>query len=217
MGTLMVMAFLTLFLTAGIAPIAIVDSADFPLPLALGYVFGENSIIVKLMGVIGLFGLVASLHGIILGYSRQSYALARAGYLPKFLAKLSDKHKTPVWSLVLPGIICLFTAMTGLTDMVITIAVFGSVAMYIISLISLFVLRVKEPDLKRPFKVSYPIIPTISMVMAIFCLVSLLLASYEVLPYVLGVYAVAIAYYFLWGNKNIRPFEEEFSTMNDIV
>lgn len=216
MGTLMVMAFLTLFLTAGITDTKLIDSVDFPLPLALSAVFGDGSLPVMLMSCIGLFGLVASLHGIIVGYSRQAYAMARTGYLPKFLAYVDPKHRTPVWALILPGLVGLGAALTGLTDMVITIACFGSVAMYIISLVSLFVLRVKEPNLKRPFKVSYPIVPIISLVMAGFCLISLVIASSSALPYVLGVYAVAIVYYFIWGNKNIRPFDEEFGVLDEL-
>ncbi len=216
MGTLLVMAFLTLFITAGITDISVIDNVDFPLPLALQTNYGAGSLPVIIMSVIGLFGLIASLHGIILGYSRQTYAMARTGYLPKFLAKIDKKHKTPFWALLIPGVICLATALTGLTNVVITIAAFGSVVMYLISLISLFVLRIKDADLKRPFKVSYPIVPAISFLMAIFCLVSLFIASSDIIPYVIGVYAVAIIYYFIWGNKNIRPFNEEFGVLDDL-
>lgn len=214
MATLLVMAILTLFLTAGVADVDAVAAVDFPLPLALSAAYGEGSLPVLLMSGIGLFGLVASLHGIIVGYSRQTYAMARTGYLPKFLAHLDEKHHTPVWALILPGIVCLFTALTGLTDLVITIACYGSVVMYLTSLVSFFILRHKEPALPRPFKVPSLLIPIVSAVMAVFCLVSLVMASGEVLPYVVGIYALAIAYYFLHGNKHIRPFDEEFGVLD---
>ena len=216
MATLLIMAALTLFLTAGIADVDAISAVDFPLPLALSAIYGDGSLPVLLMSGIGLFGLGASLHGIIVGYSRQAYAMARTGYLPKFLAKLDPKHHTPVWSLVLPGIVCLFTALTGLTDMVITIACYGSVIMYITSLAAFFILRHKEPELKRPFRVSSLLIPVVSMITAIFCLVSLLMASSSVLPYVIGIYVVAILYYFVHGNKHIRPFEEEFGVLDEL-
>lgn len=216
MGTLMVMAFATLLLTAGITDTKLVDSIDFPLPMALSGIYGEGSFLVLLINFIGLFGLIASLHGIIFGYSRQTFAMARTGYLPKFLAYIHPKHRTPVWGLILPGIIGLGAALTGLTNVVITISAFGSVIMYIISLVSLFVLRSKEPDLKRPFKVAYPIVPVISVAMAVFCLGSLVYTSSEALTWVLGVYAVAVIYYFIWGNKNIRPFEEEFDVLDEL-
>lgn len=217
MGTLTVMAFATLFLTAGIADVKLIDAVDFPLPMALSSVFGEGSFWVMAINSIGLFGLIASLHGIIVGYSRQTYAMARTGYLPKFLAYVHPKHHTPVWALLLPGLIGLGAALTGLTDIVITISVFGSVIMYVISLVSLFVLRSKEPGLKRPFRVPmYPLVPVISFIIAIFCVVSLLVASIEGLKWVALVYVIAVAYYFLWGNKNIRPFEEEFGVLDEL-
>ncbi|MDF2873497.1 MAG: ethanolamine transporter [Sporomusa sp.] len=217
MGTLTVMAFATLFLTAGIADVKLIEAVDFPLPLALSSVFGEGSFWVMAINFIGLFGLIASLHGIIVGYSRQTYAMARTGYLPKFLAYVHPKHHTPVWALILPGLVGLGAALTGLTNVVITISVFGSVIMYIISLVSLFVLRSKEPGMNRPFKVPmFPTVPAISLVIAVFCVISLLVASVDSLIWVAVAYAVAIIYYFIWGNKNIRPFEEEFGVLDDL-
>lgn len=216
MGTLMIMGFLTLFLTAGIVDYTKVAALDFPLPAALAAVYGEGSFIALLVNIIGLFGLIASLSGIIVGYSRQTYAMARTGYLPKFLAYVDPKRHTPVWALLIPGLIGLGAAVTGLTSTVITISVFGSVMLYLLSLISLFILRQKEPALKRPFKVSYPLVPTISMIMLLFCLYAVLISSMAVVLYVLIIYAVAIAYYFIWGNKNIRPFDEEFGVLDEL-
>jgi len=216
MGTLMVMGFLTLFLTAGIADYNLVTAVDFPLPIALAQVFGEKSPIVILVNGIGLFGLIASLHGIIVGYSRQTYAMARTGYLPKFLAYVNPKRHTPVWALLVPGLVGIAAALTGLTSTVITISVFGSVVLYLLSLVSLFVLRQREPELKRPFKVWYPVIPAISVIMALFCLYSVIISSYSALKWVAVVYALAVVYYFIWGNKKIRPFEEEFGVLDEL-
>lgn len=216
MGTLMIMAFLTLFLTAGIADYNLVSAVDFPLPIALAQVFGDNAFIVVLVNIIGLFGLIASLHGIIVGYSRQTYAMARTGYLPKFLAYVDPKHHTPVWALLVPGLVGLGVVLTGQTAIVITIAVIGSVALYMLSLISLFILHAKEPNLKRPFKVWYPVIPVISFLTGIFLTISVIISSVPALKWTALVYAIAIVYYFIWGNKNIRPFEEEFGVLDEL-
>lgn len=216
MGTLMIMGFLTLFITAGIVDYTKVATLDFPLPAALAAVYGEGSFIALLVNIIGLFGLIASLSGIIVGYSRQTYAMARTGYLPKFLAYVNPKRHTPVWALLVPGLIGLAAALTGLTSTVITISVFGSIMLYLLSLISLFILRQKEPALKRPFKVSYPVVPIISMIMVLFSLYAVFISSLAVVKYVLMIYAVAIVYYFIWGNKKIRPFDEEFGVLDDL-
>src|SRR5213078_3122277 len=63
------------------------------------------------------------------------------------------------------GIIAL---LTGKTAEIITISVFGALTLYIISMIALFRLRKKEPQLERPFKVPfYPAFPFIALVIAV--------------------------------------------------
>ena len=224
-GTLMIMGVLTLLLTAGIADYTGLMKLDFPLPAALEGAYGQGSMISKVVNVIGLFGLIASLHGIIVGYSRQTYAMARTGYLPKFLAYVHPKTHAPVWALLVPGLIGIVPISfglinkdyaSGLTATMITISVFGSVALYILSLISLFILRQKEPGLNRPFKVSYPLVPAISLLLAFFCLYCVIFYNIPALKWVVLTYAVALAYYFIWGNKRIRPFNEEFGVLDEL-
>lgn len=217
MLTLVVMMCLTLFLTAGIADWHLVTAVDFPLPIALAQVFGEKSFVVLLVNFIGLAGLAASLHGIIVGYSRQTFAMARTGYLPKFLAKIHPKYHTPYWALLIPGLVGIGAALTGLTAVVITISVFGAVAMYLLSLVSFFVLRAKEPNLNRPFKVKWhPWIPAVSMITGLFCLYSVVFYNLTAVKWVALIYIVAIAWYYIAGRKNILPFEEEFGVLDEL-
>ncbi len=217
MGTLVVMALLVLFLTAGIADWKLVTAVDYPLPVALGAVYGARSFIVLAVNFIALAGLIASLHGIMVGYSRQTYAMARSGYLPKFLAYVDPRHHSPVWALVVPGIVGIAAVLTGLTATVITISAFGAVALYLLSLISLFVLRAKEPNLKRPFRVTwYPWIPIISFITGLFCLYGVAISSLPALKWTVVIYILAIIYYYIWGNKNVRPFEEEFAALDEL-
>jgi len=133
MLTLVIMMLLTLFLTAGIADYNLVSAVDFPLPIALANVFGDKSFIVLAVNFIGLFGLIASLHGIVVGYSRQTFAMARSGYLPKFLSSVNSKYHTPHWALLVPGLVGIAAVLTGLTAVVITVAVFGAVVSYQLS------------------------------------------------------------------------------------
>ena len=224
-ATLMVMGILTLVCTAGIADYTGLMKLDFPLPAALEAAYGQGATIAKLVNIIGLFGLIASLHGIIVGYSRQTYAMARTGYLPKFLAYVHPKTHAPVWALLVPGLIGILPISlglfnkeiaSGLTATMITISVFGSVAMYVLSLVSLFILREKEPALKRPFKVSYPLVPAVSLLLAVFCLYCVIFYNTPALKWVVLTYAVALVYYFIWCNKKIRPFDEEFGVLDEL-
>ncbi|MDF2656640.1 MAG: ethanolamine:proton symporter, family [Bacillota bacterium] len=235
MLTLFIMMCFTLFLTAGIVDYNQVSAVDFPLPAALEAVYGKGALTL-IVNFLGLFGLIASLNGIIVGSSRQLYAMARTGYLPKFIAVVNKKRHTPTAALIIAGIIGIVAASTGLTSIVITLSVFGSVGLYFICLISFFVLRSKEPDLKRPFKVpAGNLVGGISMIMCIFCLVSLFITTVGVaLPessiayMIFGdavvnpliatvvIYVLAYVWYFVGGRKNIRPFDEEFDVLNDL-
>ena len=215
--TLMVMMCLTLFLTAGMVPVDKVFADDYPLPIALRYALGINSWVALAVNILGLFGLVASLNGIIVGASRQMYAMARTGYLPKLLCKLDKKRHVPRWSLITCGAIGLIAAWSGLTSVVITISCFGTVIMYIISIGSFFVLRKSEPRLKRPFKAPAGLLlGAISFVMLMFCLYCLVVYNLQALIPVAAIYVFAVFYYSVWGRKNIRPYNEEFGVLDEL-
>jgi len=214
--TLMILTVFTLIITSGIANYATTNVAkvDFPLPLAIGGIYGVNSLIAKLISFIGLFGLAASLNGIILGYSRQTFALARSGYLPKFLAYISPKTKAPIVAIIVPGIIGIIATFGGLANVVIEISALGSVVLYILSMITLFVLRKKFPDMKRPYKAAYPIVPGIALVLAIYCAVAFTVAYKAIVLKVIIIFAVAAVYYFVYGKKNLLSEEEEFHSLD---
>lgn len=142
-------------------------ASDSPLPLAIAHVVSNEHVLYKLLVGIGLLGLVASFHGIILAGGRATFEFGRVGYAPKQLGYLHRKFKTPTNALIanmFVGIIALFTGKTG---EIITIACFGAITLYIISMVSLLALRKKEPQLKRPFMVPvYPVFPITALVIA---------------------------------------------------
>jgi ethanolamine permease len=154
-----------------------------PLPQAMKMIVGENSGWLHMLVWIGLFGLVASFHGIILGYSRQIFALSRAGFMPKYFGEVNNKFKTPHRAIIAGAVVGVaaimsddlqFNGMT-LTANLITMAVFGAIVMYIVSMISLFALRKNEPNLERPFKaIAYPAFPAIALTLAVISLVTMI-------------------------------------------
>ena len=168
--TLVGLALGVMVLTGGVGDWRRLSHLDYPLPEALGMALGRNSRWTNFFASIGLFGLVASFHGTIIGYSRQVFALARSGYLPGFLARLNGRQ-TPYWALLAGGAVGCLALLTGTTDQVIILSVLGALVMYITSLLSLFALRRREPALARPFAVpGYPIVPLVALGL---CLVSL--------------------------------------------
>ncbi|MEM6301749.1 MAG: ethanolamine permease [Pseudomonadota bacterium] len=142
-------------------------ASDSPLPLALGAIYGQEHVLYKMLIGIGVGGLIASFHGIILAAGRATFEFGRVGYAPKALGRVHAKFRTPATALVVNmgiGILALFTGKTG--D-IITLACFGALSLYIISTVSLLVLRKKEPELERPFKTPfYPITPILALSIA---------------------------------------------------
>ncbi len=181
--TLVILAIGVMLLAGGAGDWRKLSDINDPLPQAMKMVVGENSGWMHMLVWIGLFGLVASFHGIILGYSRQFFALSRAGYLPAGLAKLS-RFQTPHRAIIAGGLIGIAAIFSDswinlqgmtLTAAMITMAVFGAIVMYIMSMLSLFRLRRTAPELERTFRApGYPIVPGIALVLAVVCLIAML-------------------------------------------
>ncbi len=172
--TLVLLALGVMFFTGGVTNWHNLARIDYPLPEAISIVLGKQNSWTKIFAGIGLFGLVASFHGIIISYSRQLYAMARSGFLPEVLATVSKRFRTPYVALLAGGGIGIIALCIGNTGEVITLSALGAVVMYIISMISLLVLRHKQPDMERPFKVPlYPWFPWTALILAVVCLVAI--------------------------------------------
>ncbi|HEY8937202.1 MAG TPA: ethanolamine permease [Cyclobacteriaceae bacterium] len=172
--TLVVLCIITFMSAVGVAGWeAIVYKADgttsdSPLPLALAQLVSDNSLLYHLLITVGLFGLVASFHGLILAAGRSTFEFGRTGFAPAILGKIHKRFQTPSNALLVNMIIGVIALLTGKTSEIITIAVFGALTLYIISMISVISLRRKEPELHRPFKVPmYPVFPIVALIIAV--------------------------------------------------
>lgn len=170
MFTLIILSFLTFISAVGVGgweKITLLAS-DSPLPLALNQVINKNNILYHLLVSIGLVGLIASFHGIILAAGRVTFEFGRIGYAPKFLSQVNKNFKTPANALIINMFIGILALLTGKTGEIITIACFGALNIYIVSMITLFKLRRSQPNLTRPFRVPlYPFAPLIALVIAL--------------------------------------------------
>jgi ethanolamine permease len=180
--TLVTLAIGVMVFAGGVGDWRQLSNINDPLPQAMKTVVGHSSAWLHMLVWIGLFGLIASFHGIILGYSRQFFALARAGFLPHGLAKLS-RFRTPHRAILAGGVIGIAAILSdgvvqiqgmSLTAAMITMSVFGAIVMYVMSMLSLFKLRRSEPHLERSFRApGYPVVPGIALVLALVCLAAM--------------------------------------------
>ncbi len=128
-----------------------------------------------LLVTIGLMGLIASFHGIILAAGRATFEFGRISYIPKMFGRVHRTFKTPANALMVNMVIGIIALLTGKTGDIIIMAFFGALSLLIFSMITVLVLRKKEPGLDRPFKTPfYPYSPVIALVVASVALVAMI-------------------------------------------
>lgn len=202
MATLVVCATLTFYGAIGVGgwraivyPAGGVESSDRPLPLALGQIFDPAHPLYHMLIWIGLFGLVASFHGIILAAGRATFEFGRMGYAPAFLGTTLRRRRTPAWALIVNMVVGFIAILTNKTGDIITISVFGALMLYITAMISLIVLRRKEPVLERPYHTPlYPWPPIIALAIATVCLAAMTVYNLRLA----GIFVCLIAAGFVW-------------------
>jgi ethanolamine permease len=141
--------------------------SDSPLPMAVQHIPGDPRGWYGFIAGVGLFGLVASFHGLMLAAGRSTYEFCKAGYGPPVLGRLHRRFKTPANALIVNMFIGIGALLSGKTGEVITIAVFGALTIYVISMASVIRLRTTHADLDRPFRVPfYPLFPIIAIVIS---------------------------------------------------
>ena|SRR5450830_989 len=202
--TLVVLAIGVMVFAGGAGDWKALSNINDPLPQAMKMIVGANSGWLHMLVWIGLFGLIASFHGIILGYSRQIFALSRAGYMPKYFGAVNDKYKTPHRAIIAGAVVGVAAIMGDsfqfagqtLTANLITMSVFGAIVMYIVSMMSLFALRKNEPNLERPFAaVAYPLFPAIALGLATVSLVTMIYFNQQLTVVFFGLMALGYAYF----------------------
>jgi ethanolamine permease len=149
-------------------------TSDSPLPLAMAHIVDRSQWQYQLLVMVGLLGLVASFHGLMLAAGRSTLEFGRMNYAPAFLGKIHSRFQTPANALLANMILGIGALLTGKTGEIITISVFGALTLYVMSMISLLKLRKAEPDLHRPFRVPiFPVFPIVALIIATISLIAM--------------------------------------------
>jgi amino acid transporter len=121
---------------------------------AMAAAFGTK-IMAKVIIVGGMCGIITSWNSFMIGGSRAMYSMAESYMIPPIFAKLHKKHKTPIYALVLIGALTMIAPFAG-RKMLVWICDagnFGCCLAYCMVSISFLILRKKQPDMERPYKV----------------------------------------------------------------
>jgi len=123
---------------------------------AMAAVYG-NKLAADALILGGVAGILTSWNGFYIGASRVIYAMGRARMLPEWLGRLHPKHRTPSNAIILIGILSALAPFFGRKMLVwlVDAGGFSIVIAYFMVALSFLVLRFREPDMKRPYKVKY--------------------------------------------------------------
>lgn len=204
---------LMLILVPGVGGAQAMSVSDNPLPEALRHVYGSHSVVAQIVNYAGLAGLVASFFSIMFAYSRQLFALSRAGYLPRWLS-LTGSRKTPWVALIVPGTIGFaLAAITRDGGLLINIAVFGATVSYVLLNLSHIMLRIREPELERGYRTPGGVITTgIALVLAVVAVIATFFVDILAASITAGIFVIFLAYFLLYSRHHLVASapEEEF-------
>lgn len=129
----------------------------------------KTNVMAKVIIVGGMCGIITSWNSFMIGGSRAIYSMAESYMIPPFFAKLHPKHKTPINALYLIGALTMLAPLAGRKMMVwiCDAGNFGCCLAYCMVSLSFLILRKKEPDMPRPYRVpAYKFVGSMAVLMS---------------------------------------------------
>jgi basic amino acid/polyamine antiporter, APA family len=127
------------------------------------------------VSVAAMISIFAALNGSILSGSRVPYAAAREGYFFAAVGRVNPRYHTPGVSIVALSSWAAVLVLSGRYEQLYTYVIFSSWILYGMTAAAVIVLRIRRPDLPRPYRtLGYPVIPSVFVAVALVLLISTL-------------------------------------------
>jgi APA family basic amino acid/polyamine antiporter len=148
-------------------------------------------------------------NGLILAGARVYYAMAKDGLFFRKTGEL-NKNAVPEYSLWIQCVVAGLMCLSGTYGELLTMISFVVVIFYVLTIIGIFVLRKKRPDIDRPYRAfGYPVLPLIYIVLAIIFCVGLVLASPKYSLWGLAITLIGIPIYYLVVTQKSSVVKQE--------
>jgi basic amino acid/polyamine antiporter, APA family len=201
--------------TAAVMAIYLLVNVAYFYILSPGQVAASHRVAADMMSSIGgrraaaavsvavLISIFAALNGSILSGARVPYAMARDGLFFRIAARVHPKYHTPGNSMILLCVWSSIVVLSGWYDDLYNFVIFGSWILYLMTAVSVFVLRKKRPEVERPYHViGYPIVPVLFVAVAAFLLVSTIQTRPRESLMGLGLMSLGVPFYLYWAKRN---------------
>lgn len=177
---------------------------------AMSVVFGDYAaIIMAIFIMVSTFGCN---HGLIMAGPRVYYAMSMDGLFFRKVGKL-NKNGVPGFALAIQGFWAVLLCLSGTYNNLLDYVIFAALIFFTLTILAIFVLRVKRPDIPRPYKAfGYPVIPAIYILTTVTIMVILLIYKPGYTFPGLGIVILGIPVFYLW-RKYSKNREKEKDTM----
>lgn len=167
-------------------------------------IFGPGG--AALVSIAAMISIFAALNGSILTGGRVPFAMARDGLFFRAFGTVHPEHRSPATSIIWLSMWGAILVLSGGYDELFTYVIFASWILYGMTAAAVIVLRIRRPDLPRPYRVvGYPIVPIVFVLVAGLLIFYTLRDSPRESLRGLGIIAAGTPFYFYWKWKKSRP------------
>jgi APA family basic amino acid/polyamine antiporter len=170
---------------------------------AMSVVFGDYAAII--MAVFVMISTFGCNHGLILAGPRVYYAMARDGLFFKKVGEINKKG-VPGFAILIQGVWAILLCLSGTYSNLLDYVIFAVLLFFTLTIIAIFILRIKRPDIPRPYKAfGYPVIPVIYIMTTSFIMVILLIykPNYTFPGLILVILGIPV--YYIWKKFSLKP------------
>ncbi len=169
---------------------------------AMSVVFGDYAAII--MAVFIMISTFGCNHGLILAGPRVYYAMAKDGLFFKKVGQLNKKG-VPGFALAVQGVWSVLLCLSGTYSNLLDYVIFAVLIFFSITILAIFILRVKRPDIPRPYKAwGYPVIPAIYILTTLTIMIILLIYKPNYTFPGLIIVLLGIPVFFLWRKHSVK-------------
>ena len=156
--------------------------------------------IILLCAALAFGGDLSTMNPGVAGPARYIYQMGQDGVLPRFFGKIHPKYKTPYVAVIATALMIFLLILTNSIVWIATLSMCSLFWLYIIGFLSFYVLRKKEPNLTRQFKVKGATLAVISSI--IFYLIMMWSLGWYNIGLSFTITGAALLYYVAWARTH---------------